>query len=39
MPNRFWNGMIDDVRIYNYALSSEEISEITQNVLMRSLPK
>jgi hypothetical protein len=38
MPNRFWNGMIDDVRIYNYALSAEEISEITQNVLMRSLP-
>ncbi len=37
MQNRFWNGMIDDVRIYNYALSAEEISEITQNVLMRSL--
>ena len=39
MPNRFWNGMIDDVRIYNYALSAEEISAITQNVLMLSLPK
>ena len=39
MQNRFWNGLIDDVRIYNYALSAEEISEITQNVLMRSLPK
>ncbi|MCP4609209.1 MAG: LamG domain-containing protein [Planctomycetes bacterium] len=39
MTNRFWNGMIDDVRIYNYALSTQEISEITQNVLMRSLPK
>jgi len=39
IPNRFWNGMIDDVRIYNYALSAEEISEITQNVLMLSLPK
>jgi hypothetical protein len=39
MTNRFWNGMIDDVRIYNYALSAEEISEITQNVLMRSLPQ
>lgn len=39
MPNRFWNGLIDDVRIYNYALSAEEISEITQDVLMRSLPK
>jgi len=39
MPNRFWNGLIDDVRIYNYALSAEEISEITKNVLMRSLPQ
>lgn len=39
MPNRFWNGLIDDVRIYNYALSAEEISAITQNVLMHSLPQ
>ncbi|MDT8300897.1 MAG: LamG domain-containing protein [Sedimentisphaerales bacterium] len=39
MSNRFWNGMIDDVRIYNYALSADEISKITQNVLMLSLPK
>lgn len=39
MTDRFWNGMIDDVRIYNYALSAEEISAITQNVLMLSLPK
>jgi hypothetical protein len=39
MTNRFWNGMIDDVRVYNYALSAEEISAITQNVLMRSLPR
>ena len=39
MTNRFWNGMIDDVRIYNYALSAEEISAITQSVLMLSLPK
>jgi hypothetical protein len=39
MTNRFWNGTIDDVRIYNYALSAEKISEITQNVLMRSLPQ
>jgi hypothetical protein len=23
-PNRFWNGLIDDVRIYSYALSAEE---------------
>jgi hypothetical protein len=38
MPNRFWNGLIDDVRIYNYALNAKEILEITQNVLIRSLP-
>jgi len=29
--NRFWNGLIDDVRIYSYALKTEEIAEITQN--------
>jgi hypothetical protein len=39
MPNRFWNGMIDDVRIYNYALSAEEISAVPRDVMMRSLPK
>ncbi len=39
MPNRFWNGLIDDVRIYSYALSTEEISEIAQNALLLSLPK
>ncbi|MBC8468733.1 MAG: LamG domain-containing protein [Planctomycetes bacterium] len=22
---RFWNGMIDDVRVYNYALTKEEV--------------
>ncbi len=38
-PNRFWNGLIDDVRIYSYALSPEEISEIAQNALLLSLPK
>jgi len=38
-PNRFWNGLIDDVRIYSYALSAEEISEIAQNTLLLSLPK
>jgi len=38
-PNRFWNGLIDDVRIYSYALSAEEISEIAQNALLLSLPK
>jgi hypothetical protein len=39
IPNRFWNGMIDDVRIYNYALNAEEISAITRDVMVRSLPK
>ena len=24
-PNRFWNGLIDDVRIYNCGLSQSEI--------------
>jgi len=38
-PNRFWNGLIDDVRIYNYALSTEEISAIAQSALLFSLPK
>jgi hypothetical protein len=32
--NRFWNGLIDDVRIYSYALTSEEIAAITQNATM-----
>jgi len=39
MPNRFWNGLIDDVRIYSYALSAGEISEIAQSALLFSLPK
>jgi hypothetical protein len=39
MPNRFWNGLIDDVRICSYALSKEEISEIAQNALLLSLPE
>ncbi len=26
IPQRFWNGLIDDVRIYNYALSEDEIA-------------
>ena len=30
MPGRFWNGLIDDVRIYNYALSQDEISALCQ---------
>jgi len=26
---RFWNGMIDDVRVYNYALTKEEITALS----------
>lgn len=25
IPGHFWNGLIDDVRIYSYALSADEI--------------
>ena len=28
MPDRFWRGMIDEVRIHNYALSADEIAAI-----------
>jgi hypothetical protein len=27
---RFWNGLIDDVRIYNYALSEDEIKALSK---------
>jgi beta-galactosidase len=27
-PGRFWNGLIDDVRIYSYALSEAEIKAL-----------
>jgi hypothetical protein len=30
-PNRFWNGLVDDVRIYNYALSAAEIAAICED--------
>lgn len=39
MPNRYWNGLIDDVRVYSYALSAEEISAIAQSALLFSLPR
>jgi len=28
MNNRFWNGLIDDVRVYNYALSEGRITAL-----------
>ena len=30
-PGRFWNGLIDDVRVYNYALGADEIAEISSS--------
>ncbi|MCP4612856.1 MAG: tetratricopeptide repeat protein [Planctomycetes bacterium] len=31
MNARFWNGLIDDVRVYNYALREVEVEEIYNN--------
>jgi beta-galactosidase len=28
--NRYFNGLIDDVRIYNYALSADEIKALNE---------
>jgi len=30
-PGRFWNGLIDDVRIYSYALSADEVAAIASS--------
>ncbi len=30
-PNRFWNGLIDDVRIYNLPLTAEDIGALAQS--------
>jgi hypothetical protein len=27
-PDRFWNGLIDDVRLYSYALTADEVAEL-----------
>jgi len=32
-PQRFWEGLIDDVRVYNYGLNAEEIAEIFKGSL------
>jgi hypothetical protein len=28
MRDRFWNGSIDDVRLYNYALDATQIAKL-----------
>jgi hypothetical protein len=30
-PNRFWNGLLDDVRLYNRALSAEEVGVLAES--------
>jgi len=30
-PNRYWNGLIDDVRIYNRSLTAEEIGALAES--------
>ena len=30
-PGRFWNGLIDDVRIYSYALSADEVKTLASS--------
>ena len=29
-PGRFWNGLIDDVRIYSYGMSPEEVAVLAK---------
>jgi hypothetical protein len=29
-PGRFWNGLIDDVRIYSYGLTAQEVAALCQ---------
>ena len=33
-PGRFWDGLIDDLRIYNYALSPAEISQLCKDIVL-----
>jgi len=32
-PKRFWNGLIDDVRVYSYGLSADEVKAMCESVL------
>jgi hypothetical protein len=32
-PQRFWNGLIDDVRVYSYGLSADEVKAMSESVL------
>jgi len=34
-PQRFWNGLIDDVRVYSYGLSADEVAAISESVLQQ----
>ena len=36
--SRFWNGLIDDVRIYSYALTAEELAAVMAGTGCESYP-
>jgi hypothetical protein len=38
-PNRFWNGLIDDVRLYSYALTADEVAALYEDSLAASAEK
>ncbi|MBN1510198.1 MAG: LamG domain-containing protein [Sedimentisphaerales bacterium] len=38
-PNRFWHGLIDEVRIYSYALSEDEITALYEEASPNVAPK
>jgi hypothetical protein len=38
-PDRFWNGLIDDVRLYSYALTADEVAVLYEDSLAASAEK
>ena len=38
-PTRFWNGLIDDVRLYSYDLSADEVAKLYEDSLAASAEK
>jgi hypothetical protein len=38
-PDRFWNGLIDDVRLYSYALTADEVARLYEDTLAASAEK